>query len=221
MSIFSKSNMVIKTEKSFMKFNGVEIKLPFYFHIKDIPTNIFDEEKENIIEDYSSEFIEQQDNDDKRNEFIKLLSFVDLKQYTFDDDCDGEYKDEMTKTKNGYVFNSHESLYSFLIQYLNFNDADFQELKLFIIENQYRLISNFSKMVEDELLIGSKTEECTESFMELRSAFELNKPPVFEENIGKCVSQHSFRETKLQRIYLARKCEIDKIQYDKMMKKNK
>lgn len=218
MSIFTKSNMVIRTELVFDKFN-IDIPIPFSIKLSTIPSDFFEEE-EYVIEDYGNQFAIEFDSEDIRNKNLNLLSNVDLKRFTFDD-VDEEYKPRMKKTTNGYVFISVEDLYSFLITELRFGEVDFVIIENFIIEQWRRLIKSFSELVEKELKIGSGTDECTEAYMELRSAFELNKPPIFKENIGKCVAEHSFRETKLQRIYIGRKCEIDKVQYEKHMKDTK
>ena len=49
MDFFSKCNMVIRSEMDFLK-NGIDIKLPFHFHIKDIKNTFLDKVDENELE---------------------------------------------------------------------------------------------------------------------------------------------------------------------------
>ena len=69
--------------------------------------------------------------------------------------------------------------------------------------------------------LGNGKKDPSESFMVLRCAYELNHSVIFPENIGKSISEFSFRELRTQRIYMAKKCEIEKIQYDEVMKDSK
>lgn len=226
-SFFVKCNMVRMSEICFIKF-GIEIKLPFYFHIKDILNTFFDEETENIVEFYGSELNQQYDNTVLIDNYLQILKYIDLKQFTIDvNDKDllndyKEYKDNMIKTQNGYVFENHKSLYSFLVNELNFNEVDFTIIIKFVKEEQLKLIISFSEMVEKEVGLGKGKDDISESFMLLRGAFELNHSSViFPENKNLSFSEYSFREIKTQRIYLARKCEIEKMQYDEIMKDSK
>lgn len=215
LSFFSKCNMVIMSDMEFNK-SGIIIKLPFYFHIKDIPSTFFDEDSLNILEYYSKEIYEQYDINCNENNYLKYLKYIDLKQFTIDEEIK-EYKDYMIKVKDNYIFKDHKSLYSFLIKNLYFNEIDFKLMKDFVLESQKKLIINFSDMLHKELKLTHDKKDISESYMILRGAFELGNPPIFPENIGKSISEYSFREQKTQRIYLARKCEIEQQQYDEMM----
>lgn len=226
-SFFVKCNMVRMSELEIIKFNIV-IKLPFYLHIKDILNTFFDEETENIVEFYGAKINQQYDDTVLIDKYLQTLRYVDLKQFTIEvEDKDllddyKEYKDSMIKTQNGYVFKNHKSLYSFLVNELNFNEVDFTIMSKFVREEQLKLIINFSEMVEKEVGLGRGKDDISESFMLLRGAFELNHSSViFPENKNLSFSEYSFREIKTQRIYLARKCEIEKMQYDEIMKDSK
>lgn len=204
----------------FIKF-GISIKLPFHFHIKDVPNTFFDEETTNILEFYGSKLNQQHDDIVLVEKFLQTLNYIDLKQLTIDEFLE-EYKENMIKTKNGYVFKNHNSLYSFLVNDLNFNEVDFLLMEKFVKEEQCKLLISFSEMVEKEVGLGKSKDDISESFMLLRGAFELNHASaIFPENKGLSFSEYSFREYKTQRIYLARKCEIEKMQYDEVMKDSK
>lgn len=217
--------MAIYSEFVFEK-GGVELKLPFYFHIKGINCSWLEENDENVLEYYSFDFAETHDNCSKINENFDLLKFCDMKKFVVDEnlsemDCFKEYKLNMVEVKNGYHFADHSSLYSFLLNGLNFSDVDFQLLRVFVKEKQYSLVRDFREMLDEEMQIGSKKEDASESFMILRGAFELSKPPLFPENKGLSISEYSYRELLTQRIYLGRKCEIESIIYEKNSPKNK
>ena len=219
-SFFVKCNMIRLSELEIIKFN-MSIKLPFYLHIKDIPNTFFDEDLTNTLEFYGSNLNQQYDNTILIDGHLQILKYIDLEQFTIDDFLE-EYKENMIKTKNGYVFKNHNSLYSFLINVLNFNEVDFVIMKNFVKEEQLKLLISFSEMVEKEVGLGKGKDDISESFMLLRGAFELNHSSViFPENKGLSFSEYSFRELKTQRIYLARKCEIEKMQYDEVMKESK
>lgn len=222
---FAKCNMVRYTEFVFEK-GGEDIKLPFYFHIKSINCSWLAENDENVLEFYSFDFSETHDNCSQIDENFKLLEFCDIKKFVIDEDLSEveeikEYKLNMVKVKNGYHFADHSSLYSFLLNCLNFSDIDFQMLRAFVKDKQYSLIRDFRDMLDKEMTIGSKKEEASESFMILRGAFELCNPPLFPENKGRTISEYSYRELLTQRVYLGRKCEIESIIYEKNSPKNK
>lgn len=219
-SFFVKCNMIRMSELEIVKF-GIPIKLPFHIHIKDIPNTFFDEETTNTLEFYGSKLNQQYDDTVLVKKFLQTLNYIDLQQLTIDEFLE-EYKENMIKTKNGYVFKNHNSLYSFLVNELNFNEVDFKLMEDFVKTEQCKLLVSFSEMVEKEVGLGKGKDDISESFMLLRGAFELNHASaIFPENKGLSFSEYSFREYKTQRIYLARKCEIEKMQYDEIMKESK
>lgn len=219
-SFFVKCNMVRLSEIEFNKFD-MTIKLPFYLHIKDIPNTFFDEEKENILEFYSSDLNQQYDNISLNKQHLDIIKFIDLKQFTIDEVLEG-YKENMIETKNGYVFKNHNSLYSFLITELKFNEVDFILIHKFVRMEQIKILEEFSKMLDKEMKLGGGKDDISESYMLLRGAFELNHSNVlFPENKGLSFSEFSYREVRTQRVYLARKCEIEKAQYDAINKEHK
>lgn len=222
-NFLTKCNMVIRKTLDFKK-GGQVVTLPFLIHIKDIPQDFFEEDKENVLEDYSdSAFYAQRKNIEIKDNHISSLSYVDLKEYTlsFDEKDLEEYGHLVVKYNKDYIFKDHESLYSFLIETVMFNDTDFNLIKLFVYQCKRTLKDKFEDMLVKELDIGSQSEETTEAYMRLRCAFELNKPPIFKENIGKCIEEMSHRELLTQRVYIGRKCELEKIMYDKTMKESR
>ncbi|MGL5962553.1 MAG: hypothetical protein ACRCZ0_11490 [Cetobacterium sp.] len=220
---FNDCNIVIRNYVEFNRF-GVGVKLPFKFHIQDIKQDFFDNDnKEYVLEDYPSEFCDQQGERDNYDYNNYLISFVDLKSFTmnFDEEDIKEYGKFVEECNEGYIFKSHEYLYSFLISYLLFSETDFKEIENFVIQSQQRIMRYFEKFLVEKLEIGSKKIEASEEFMLLRCAFELSRPPIFYENKGLGIADISWREYITQRIYLGRKCEIDKLQMDEAMKGGK
>ena len=195
--------------------------MPFYFHIKDLGQDFLCERDTQILEDYdSSSFILQQESKETRTKYIELLSYVQLKDFTIDFDVKDleEYSGKVLKCEDGYVFKNPTYLYSFLVSKLKFNEVDFALIENLIYKSQLRLKEKLESVLKKEMDLDNPEEDLSESFMILRCAFELNRPPIFPENIGKCISEMSLREFLTQRIYMARKCKVEKIQYDKMMK---
>lgn len=220
-NFFNQCNMVIRTYMEFNKF-GLPIKLPFHFHIKDIKQDFFElNDDENVLEDYPMELQHQKTNTDTTEYNLFLLKYVDLKSFTIDFDKSDldEYGGMVEKYRDSYIFKDHTYLYSFLIDRLVFSDVDFNEIENFVLESQARLKSNYEKFLIKELEIGSNKKDPSESYMLLRCAFELNRPPIFDENIQLNIAKVSWREYITQRIYIGRKCEIEKLQYDEVMKK--
>ncbi|MGL6167447.1 MAG: hypothetical protein ACRC0Y_04070 [Fusobacteriaceae bacterium] len=174
-----------------------------------------------MIEDYPLEFQQQKMGVDIAEYNLFLLRFVDLKSFTidFDEEDLKEYRGVVEKYRKSYIFTSHKTLYSFLVDKLVFSEVDFNELERFILDSQVRLKSAYEKFLIAELDIGSNSQNPSESYMLLRCAFELNRPPIFDENKGITISRVSWREYITQRIYIGRKCEIEKLQYDEVMKK--
>lgn len=217
---FIKCDMVIRTQMDFNKFDEI-ITIPFMFHIKDVNSKTLFGEKENSIDFYNQKLCSQQNSNTKINDVLDYLSYVDLTEFTIDD-IYGIEEYNFKKYNNNYIFGDTYHLYLFLIEKLSFNDTDFFIMKKFIQQQLERLIISFIKMAEKSMDIGNKSEKVTEEFMLLRGAFELNhQSTIFPENQGKSFSEWSFREMKLQRLYLARKCEIEQLQLEAMKKNGK
>ncbi|MGL6185537.1 MAG: hypothetical protein ACRC1T_09195 [Clostridium chrysemydis] len=209
-----------------MEFNkfGEKFELPFTLHIKDIKQDflsVFGTSSENVIEEYSADLYKQYEDSNLIDYNISLLQFVDLKTFALNltDEEIKEYGEIVEKYKDFYIFKNHFSLYSFLVNLLKFNDVDFKIIELFIRKSQKKLMENYEKMLKDEIDIGNPKDTASESYMFLRCAFELNRPPLFAENKGLSIEEHSWREIITQRVYMGRKCEIEKIQMDNMEKK--
>lgn len=222
-NFFSKCNMVLRDSLEFNKF-GEKFELPFTLHIKDIKQDflsVFGTSSENVIEEYSADLYKQYEDSNLIDYNISLLQFVDLKTFALNltDEEIKEYGEIVEKYKDFYIFKNHFSLYSFLVNLLKFNDVDFKIIELFIRKSQKKLMENYEKMLKDEIDIGNPKDTASESYMFLRCAFELNRPPLFAENKGLSIEEHSWREIITQRVYMGRKCEIEKIQMDNMEKK--
>lgn len=219
---FVKCNMVICSELEFIK-HKISIKLPFYFHIKDVSNSFLYENNINEIEYYGKDIYFQNEDDKKIEVFKSYLKYIDLNQLTLEIEEENNEILEYTKVyKNSRIFKDIDKLYEFLVNFLGFTEVDFSQMRLFIQEQQYRLVSSFTKMVEKELEVNSNKKDPNEVFMILRCTYELNhSATVFPENKDKSISEYSFRELKVQRAYIGRKCEIEKIQYDEIMKGNK
>ena len=217
---FIKCNMVIRTQLDFVKFNS-KITIPFLFHIKDVNSKSLFGESENNIDFYSQEVCSQQNSYSKIDDALYCLSYIDKFQFTIDD-IKGIEKYNFIKYNNNYIFSDTYNMYLFLIEELTFNDTDFLIMKKFIKQQLERLLISFVKMAEKSMDIGNKSDKVTEDFMLLRGAFELNhQATIFPENQGKSFSEWSFIEIKLQRLYLARKCEIEQIQLEAMKKEGR
>ena len=203
--------------------NNFFIKLPFYFHIADIKDDFLSENNTNELEFYGKDIYFQNENHMKISKYKKMLQYIDLFQLTLDN-CDEKDDSIFSLTKEyrgGRIFKDIDSLYIFLVDILGFTEIDFSQINIFIKEQQIRLVNNFVKMLEEEMELGNGKKDPSESFMVLRCAYELNHSVIFPENIGKSISEFSFRELRTQRIYMAKKCEIEKIQYDEVMKDSK
>lgn len=218
MEFFSKCNMIIKSELSFNK-NGYILKLPFYFHIQDIKNDFIDRVEGNILENYSKDIYFNDKSDDIESENKYFLSYVDLNQWTVSNVDDTTF---FVKKKDVYIVKDVDSLYRVLIDYLKFTELDFATIKRFCLENQSKLAYGFREMVNKGLEVGSGKKDPNDIFMILRCAYELNHTAtVFPENMGMSISNYSFRELSVQRAYMSRKCEIEKLQYEESLKKSK
>lgn len=219
-NFFVKCNMVIRSELVFLKY-GIEIKLPFCFNIADIKEDFLSDEKENELEFYDKDIYFQNKDHMQILRYKKILQYVDLLQLTIDDENNNPLS-KLTTVYNGKrIFKDIDSLYLFLTEKLNFTETDFYAMIMFVKEQQIKLINKFVEMVEVEMELGNGKKEPPETFMTLRCAYELNHNVIFPENIGKSISEFSFRELRTQRVYMAKKCEIEKIQYDEVMKGKK
>lgn len=222
-NFFSKCNMVIRDSLEFKKYDII-LDIPFTFHVKDIKQGFQDKLKdsnENVIEEYSSDLYKQYENFNVVDYNISLLRFVDLKTFALDlsEEDIKEYGDMVEKYKDFYIFKDHISLYSFLVDTLKFNDVDFKIIESFTQKSQIKLMNKYQEMLNREMDIGNKKEDASDSYMFLRCAFELNRPPLFSENKNLSIEEQSWREVITQRAYMGRKCEIEKIQMDNMEKK--
>lgn len=220
-NFFSKCN--IKKVKEFeFKKSGESITIPFLFDIATIFDSFTTEYSENFLYLYDTQY----ENDMQRKTTINWLKDVYLEAFTFDEEIDEKDSKEMDikmlKTPNGYIFDSHKSLYNFLINYIGITGINLYDIINFVSENRSNLVKEFRDLAVKELQIESKSAKPTEAFMLLRGALEHCVPPIFPENKGLTISEYSWREIFLQRIYLARKSEIEEILMEEAKKgKNK
>lgn len=219
MTFFKKCDMIIKSELIFNK-NSYIIKLPFYFHIKDIKNDFLDDSEGNILENYGKDiyFNDRYDEIEKDNKYF--LRYVDLNQWTIE----GVDNDNPLFVRKRDVFRVKDidSLYTILIDYLKFNELDFSMIKKYCLKTQAKLAYDFREMVNADLGVASGKKDPNDIFMILRCAYELNHTStVFSENMGCAISDYSFREMCVQRAYMARKCEIERLQYEESLKKKK
>lgn len=215
-NFFSKCEMKKVKEFTFLK-GGESITIPFLFNI----ANIFDDFTTEYSESFLYLYDSQYENDMQRRIGISWLSDVYLEALTFDEEIIGEEGIKMKKTINGYVFDSHESLYNFLMNYLGITGVNLYDMMSFVSENRTNLVKEFRDFAVKELQLESKSEKPTEAFMLLRGALEHCVPPIFPENKGLSISEYSWRELFVQRIYLARKTELEEIMLEKIKKGNK
>lgn len=214
MDFFSKCNMVIRTELSFYKFES-EIKLPFYFHIKDIKNDFFSDSNEFEVGTFSKDIYFVNKNKQNKNKYRTWLQYVDLENFIIQEDDDiPSYILELTHSKDGVrIFKDVDCMYKFLVDTLGFTELDFENINIFIKANQNKLVNQFIDMLHEELKLGDKTTDPSESYMILRCAYELNHTStVFPENSNLSISEYSFREIRTQRAFMSRKCEIEAIQ---------
>lgn len=219
MDFFAKCNMVIRSEMTFYKV-GIPIKLPFYFHIKDVKNDLLIDKNENELEMYSKEIYFQNQEKEIEDDWKNYLQYIDLNNLTFDDVDDIEHL--FKKHKSNYILKDLDSLYELLLNYLSFNEYDFQQIKLFVKEKQITLLHSFRDMCDKDLEVASGKKEPNDIFMILRCAYELNHyATIFGENKDKPISEYSFRELCIQRSYMARKCEIERLQMEESLKNTK
>lgn len=215
-NFFSKCEMKKVKEFTFLK-GGESITIPFLFNI----ANIFDDFTTEYSESFLYLYDSQYEKDIQRRIGISWLSDVYLEALTFDEEIIGEEGIKMKKTINGYVFDNHESLYNFLMNYLGITGVNLYDMMSFVSENRTNLVKEFRDFAVKELQLESKSEKPTEAFMLLRGALEHCVPPIFPENKGLSISEYSWRELFVQRIYLARKTELEEIMLEKIKKGNK
>ncbi|MGL4211260.1 MAG: hypothetical protein ACRCRT_06900, partial [Cetobacterium somerae] len=149
----------------------------------------------------------------KKN-LASFLDDVELEMFTFEQD-DTELLLELAKNNIEFVkvdfdimLKTKYDLYRFL-NLLGYSEYDFVHIGDVVTQNRGNLVTKFINTISDSLLIGDKTGKVTEGFMAMRGAMEHSSACIFPENIGKAVSDYSWRETMVKRLYLARKVELE------------
>jgi len=207
LSFFSKCNLSSTCEYTLTKL-GLTIKLPFYFKLESIHEVAYNNDNR------LSESLSYYKAIKSRGNMLEVLKDVYLELFFLDEALEGYDMLEIEKDK--FIFTSTKELYRFLSEYLELTDIEFKALFEFILSNRETLMSEFVDIVEKELEIGSKSTVPSEAYMLLRCALELSSQPIFVENKGKAISEFSWRELLIQRIYLGRKCEIEKLMMDEV-----
>lgn len=210
---FTKCNSIRFCEMSIGE-GDTYIVLPFKFDIAKIVT--VSETEEDHLNDYRDERILYKT---KKN-IASFLEDVDLEMFTFDS-SDEELIEEMKlkhiefiKNEDDYILKDSRNLYRFLNS-LKYTEVDFVKINEIVMKTRMNMMDRFINMASDELKIGDRTGKVTEAFMTMRGAMEHSSACIFPENIGKSVSEYSWRETMVKRLYLARKVEVEEFYTEK------
>jgi hypothetical protein len=102
-----------------------------------------------------------------------------------------------------------------LLNEIGYSECDFVKINDFVMDNRSDMVNKFINAISDDLKVGDKTGKVTESFMTMRGAMEHSSSCIFPENIGKSVSEYSWRENIVKRLYLARKVEVEEYYSEK------
>nr|DAW75198.1 MAG TPA: hypothetical protein [Bacteriophage sp.]DAX46439.1 MAG TPA: hypothetical protein [Ackermannviridae sp.] len=214
MSIFNKLEVIRRGE---FKLDG-DITLPFLFHIKDIKDTSVNETK------LSKEYKQLLEYKKLKNLLDDILNFIDLDLFLIDKSDILEFTD-IEFIKDDLIYDKYrvKDIYELnkLIAKLELTEVELYDLREYIVDEQNKLITEFLDILHKEMENGKKTEHLSEAFMSIQVCSEFGNGVIFKENIGKCMSEFSFREIETKRAYLSRKYEVEKIQYENLKKENK
>lgn len=214
MSIFNKLEVIRRGE---FKLDG-DITLPFLFHIKDIKDTSVNETK------LSKEYKQLLEYKKLKNLLDDILNFIDLDLFLIDKSDISEFKD-IEFIKDDLIYDKYrvKDIYELnkLITKLELTEVELYDLREYIVDEQNKLITEFLDILHKEMENGKKTEHLSEAFMSIQVCSEFGNGVIFKENIGKCMSEFSFREIETKRAYLSRKYEVEKLQYENLRKENK
>nr|DAX66622.1 MAG TPA: hypothetical protein [Bacteriophage sp.] len=214
MSIFNKLEIIRRGE---FKLDG-DITLPFLFHIKDIKDTSVNETK------LSKEYKQLLEYKKLKNLLDDILNFIDLDLFLIDKSDIAEITD-VEFIQDDLVYDKYrvKDIYELnkLIVKLELTEIELYDLREYIVDEQNKLITEFLDILHKEMENGKNTEHLSEAFMSIQVCSEFGNGVIFKENMGKCMSEFSFREIETKRAYLSRKYEVEKIQYENLKKENK
>lgn len=214
MSIFNKLEIIRRGE---FKLDG-DITLPFLFHIKDIKDTSVNETK------LSKEYKQLLEYKKLKNLLDDILNFIDLDLFLIDKSDIAEITD-VEFIQDDLVYDKYrvKDIYELnkLIAKLELTEIELYDLREYIVDEQNKLITEFLDILHKEMENGKNTEHLSEAFMSIQVCSEFGNGVIFKENMGKCMSEFSFREIETKRAYLSRKYEVEKIQYENLKKENK
>ena len=214
MSIFNKLEVIRRGE---FKLDG-DITLPFLFHIKDIKDTSVNETK------LSKEYKQLLEYKKLKNLLDDILNFIDLDLFLIDKSDILEFTD-IEFIKDDLIYDKYrvKDIYELnkLIAKLELTEVELYDLREYIVDEQNKLITEFLDILHKEMENGKNTEHLSEAFMSIQVCSEFGNGVIFKENMGKCMSEFSFREIETKRAYLSRKYEVEKIQYENLKKENK
>ncbi|QBJ04109.1 hypothetical protein FNU3_13 [Fusobacterium phage vB_FnuS_FNU3] len=214
MSIFNKLEVIRRGE---FKLDG-DITLPFLFHIKDIKDTSVNETK------LSKEYKQLLEYKKLKNLLDDILNFIDLDLFLIDKSDITEITD-VEFIQDDLVYDKYrvKDIYELnkLIAKLELTEIELYDLREYIVDEQNKLITEFLDILHKEMENGKNTEHLSEAFMSIQVCSEFGNGVIFKENMGKCMSEFSFREIETKRAYLSRKYEVEKIQYENLKKENK
>lgn len=214
MSIFNKLEIIRRGE---FKLNG-DITLPFLFHIKDIKDKSVNETQ------LSREYKQLLEYKKLKNIIEEIITFIDIDLFLIDKSDLEELKD-IEFIEDNLIYDKYKvkDIYELgkLITKLELTEIELYDIKEYILDEQNKLIKEFLNILHSEMENGKKTEHLSEAFMSIQVCAEFGNNVIFKENIGKCMSEFSFREIETKRAYLSRKYEVEKLQYENLRKENK
>lgn len=211
---FTKCNMKRYCEISVGE-GETKLVLPFCFDIAKVSMTY--ETDENFFVEYRDDLRIKK----MKNNLADFLDDVDLTMFSFDLGEDDSFLEDLKEneieyysTKSECFLKTKEDLYK-LLNMLMYSELEFVKINEFVIRNRSEMVNSFINMASDDLKIGDKTGKVTEAFMTMRGAMEHSSACIFPENINKAVSQYSWRETMVKRLYLARKVEVEEYYTEK------
>lgn len=214
MSIFNELEIIHRGEYTI----GGGITLPFIFHIKDIRDTSVNQTM--MSTEYNNILMckELKNTIDNITDFIDLeLFMIDKNEYSMLSELNIEVIQDDLLDK--YRIKNKENLIK-LIKNLHLTEVELYNLREFIIESQNDLLKEFLDTLHRVMENGVKTEHLSEGFMSIQVCSEFGNGVIFKENVGKCMSEFSFRELETKRAYLSRKYEVEDLHYKRISKGN-
>lgn len=211
MSIFNELEIIHRGEYTI----GEGITLPFIFHIKDIRDDAVNEKM------MSTEYNNILTCKKLKEKIDAIVTFVDLDLFLLDE---SEYiklkeygiefiEDDLLHKK--YKIKDISNLIK-LFELMDLTENELYDLRNYIVDSQNYLIEVFVSTLHRLLENGQKTTHLSEAFMSIQICAEFGSSVIFKENLGKCMSEFSFRELETKRAYLSRKYEVEDLHYKQL-----